>query len=74
MKSKPLISLKISYEEGGGANQTMLLLGKCFSLVEEPPNVNFGDITSLAYNITKNTHDVKQSFTKKKNIGKQDLK
>lgn len=63
MKSKPLISLKTSYKEGGGANQTTLLLGKCFSLVGEPPNVNFGDST-------KNTHNVKQSFTKKKNIGK----
>lgn len=67
MKSKHLIP----YNEGGGANQTTLLWGKCFSLVEKPPDVNFGDITSLVHTITKtHTHNMKRSFTKNKKYWK----
>lgn len=42
------------YEEGVIANQTTLLSGKSFSLMEELPNMNFAyDITTLTHGITK---------------------
>lgn len=42
------------YEEVVIANQTTLLSGKSFSLMEELPNMNFAyDITTLTHGITK---------------------
>lgn len=59
------------YEEGVIANQTTLLSGKSFSLMEELPNMNFAyDITTHTW-YHKRIPKVNQSFAKKK---KKDLK